>query len=207
MFGNNWRSTYEESVSPDSSGYLAYSRADGAFWMFGSNGGSTWTLAAPANITASFTNGSTYRTITFQNGEQRRFDNNSGSLIAIIDRNGNATQLSYDGLNRLVMVTDAASRHLYFAYASDSSRLVTAITSDISLSLSYLYDSQGRLIRVTKPDQSTVAYEYDSSSMITAVKDSEGKILESHTYDGHGRGLSSSRANGVDAVTISYPNE
>ena len=40
--------------------------------------------------------------------------------------------------------------------------------------------------------------------MITAVKDSQGKVLEAHTYDSAGRGLSSSRANGVESVTISF---
>jgi YD repeat-containing protein len=74
----------------------------------------------------------------------------------------------------------------------------------VGLSLSYAYDGQGRLTTVTKPDQTTVSFTYDSNSMITAVKDSNGKILESHTYDSSGRGLTSSKANGVDAVTVSY---
>jgi hypothetical protein len=42
--------------------------------------------------------------------------------------------------------------------------------------------------------------------MITAVMDSAGKVLESHTYDSKGRGLTSSRAGGVEAITVSYPN-
>ncbi|MGH9895942.1 MAG: hypothetical protein ACREA0_28940, partial [bacterium] len=87
-----------------------------------------------------------------------------------------------------------------------SSFLVTSIMSDVGISLTYTYDIQGRLITVTNPDQSTLNFEYDGNSMITAVKDSQGRILESHTYDSSGRGLTSSRANGVDAVTITYPN-
>jgi YD repeat-containing protein len=59
---------------------------------------------------------------------------------------------------------------------------------------------------VTKPDLTTLSFEYDSNGFISAVKDSDGKILESHTYDSKGRGLTSSRAGGVDAVTITYPN-
>jgi YD repeat-containing protein len=61
------------------------------------------------------------------------------------------------------------------------------------------------LAQVTKPDQTTVSFTYNSQSLITAVTDSQGKTLESHTYDSLKRGLTSSRANGVDAVTISYP--
>lgn len=204
IFGPHWRSTYEERVFLGSSGFMEYARSDGAFWMFG-GGGSSWSLKAPANLVVTLTSGSTYWTLTFQNGEQRRFSNTSGSLIAIIDRNGNTTQLTYDGLNRLTTVTDPVSRHLYFTYAGSSSYLVTAVTSDIGLSLSYSYDSNGRLLQVTKPDQSTINFGYDSNSLISSVTDSQGKILEAHTYDSQGRGLTSTRANGVDSVTVSYP--
>ena len=64
----------------------------------------------------------------------------------------------------------------------------------------------GRLIQVTRPDQTTVSYKtYNSQSQITAVTDNNGKVLESHTYDSSGRGLTSYEANGVNAVTVSYP--
>ncbi len=205
LFGSNWRSTYEERIFIDSTGYLAYARSDGAFWFFESNG-SNWTIASPANVGATVTAGS-YWTLTFKNGEQRRFDNASGSLIAIIDRNGNTTQLTYDAVSRLTTVTDPASRHLFFTYPDNSSMLVTGVSSDVGLSLIYEYDGMGRLFRVTEPDLSTISFDYDTNSLITAVRDSDGKVLEAHTYDNHGRGLTSSRANGVDSLTVSYPNE
>jgi len=40
--------------------------------------------------------------------------------------------------------------------------------------------------------------------MILSVTDSQGKLLEAHTYDTQNRGLTSTRANGVDAVSLSY---
>jgi YD repeat-containing protein len=203
LFGPNWRSTFEERVFVGSDNYIKYARGDGSFWSFGYYLGA-YSIAAPANVTATLVPGSTFWTLTFQNGEQRQFDNNSGSLIAIIDRNGNTTQVSYDGTNRLVTVTDPAARHLYFGYANDTSRLVTSVTSDVGLSLSYSYDGQGRLTQVTKPDLTTLSFQYDSSSRITSVTDSNGKILESHTYDTSGRGLTSSRAGGVETVTVTY---
>jgi YD repeat-containing protein len=146
-------------------------------------------------------------TITFQNGEQRIFDYKSGWLTAIIDRNGNQTTLAYDSLSRLSSVTDPASRHLYFSYTGPSSYLLSGVSSDVGVSLSYAYDNQGRLLTVTKPDQTTLSFQYDSHSFITAVTDSQGKIIESHTYDSTGRGLTSSRANGVELVTVSYGNQ
>lgn len=210
LFGPNWRSTYEEKVFVGSDNYIKYSRSDGSFWSFGSNGhpDGTWLLAAPQNASATLTTPNTstpYWLITFQNGEQRRFDSTSGMLTTIIDRNGNTTTLAYDSANRLVTITDPASRHLTFTYPSPSSHLVTGVSSDVGLTLSYSYDAQNRLSVVTNPDLSTLTFAYDSQSRITSVTDSNGKILESHTYDSKGRGLTASRAAGVDAVTVSYP--
>lgn len=193
-----------------SDNYLKYARGDGSFWSFGASpsGNVTWALAAPQNVSATLTTPNTstpYWLITFQNGEQRKFDSTSGMLTAIIDRNGNTTTLTYDSANRLVTVTDPTSRHLTFAYPTTSSHLVTGVSSDVGLSLSYSYDAQNRLSQVTSPDLTTVTFAYDSQSRITSVTDSSGKVLESHTYDSSGRGLTSARAAGVEAVTITYP--
>jgi YD repeat-containing protein len=203
LFGPNWRSTYEERVFLGSDGYVKYARSDGRFWSFGI-GGPGWAVAAPANAGATLVRGGTYWTLTLKSGEQRHFDINSGSLTAIIDRNGNTTQLSYDGLNRLVTVTDPASRHLTFTYQNNTSFLVTSVTSDVGLTVSYAYDNNNRLSQVTLPDQSTLTFQYDSNSNITAVRDTNGKVLESHTYDSSHRGLTSSRANGVESLSITY---
>ena len=85
--------------------------------------------------------------------------------------------------------------------------------------MSYVYEGE-KLIKVTRQDNSFVTFEYTNiapfgalngaqelnvGAVITAVKDSLGKILESHTYDWQWRGTSSSRADGVEAVTITYP--
>jgi YD repeat-containing protein len=207
MFGPNWRSTYEERVFAGSgaySSYMVYLRGDGGLWVFSANG-STWNLTAPGSATATLTqNGTQTWTLAFQNGEQRIFSYTSGSLSSIKDRNGNTTTLSYDGSNRLITVTDPASRTLTFTYGGPTGNLVTNVNSSVGISLSYSYDSQGRLTQVTEPDLTTISFTYNSQSLITAVTDSQGKTLESHTYDSKNRGLTSSRANGVDAVTITY---
>jgi YD repeat-containing protein len=210
MFGPNWRSTYEERVftgTGEYGSYMVYLRADGGLWVFAAGTGSTWNLSAPANVIATLTqNGTQSWKLSFQNGEQRVFSYSSGSLTSIVDHNGNTTQLSYDGSNRLVTVTDPASRTLTFAYGTSSfPNVVTSLSSSVGISLSYSYDTQGRLSQFTKPDQTTVTFTYNTQSLITAVTDSNAKTLESHTYDSSGRGLTSSRANGVEAVTISYP--
>jgi len=57
---------------------------------------------------------------------------------------------------------------------------VTGVSSEVGLSLTYGYDGQNRLSQVTKPDQTTLTFQYDANSNITAVLDSNGKVLESH---------------------------
>lgn len=207
LFGPNWRSTYEERIFVGSDNYIKYSRSDGSFWSF-AYAGSAYVPVAPANVIASLTldSSNTQWTLTFQNGEQRIFSYASGWLTSIVDRNGNVTQLSYDGINRLVTVADPGGRHLYFGYQNGSSYLITGVTSDVGISLSYSYDTEGRLTQVTEPDATTLSFAYDSNSRITTVTDSNGKVLESHTYDSQGRGLTSSRANGVESITVSYPS-
>jgi YD repeat-containing protein len=208
LFGPSWRSTYEERIFVGDDHYVKYMRNNGSFWSF-AYAGAAYAPVAPANAPAVLTVDSnyTYWTLTFQNGERRIFNYLGGSLTSIIDRNGNSTQLTYDAINRLVTVTDPGGRHLYFGYPNNTSYLISSVTSDVGISLTYTYDSQGRLSQVTKPDLTTVSFAYDSNSRITTVTDSAGKVLESHTYDSQGRGLTSSRANGVESATVSYAGQ
>lgn len=218
MFGTNWRSNFEQRlVANASDGFLKYTQPNSSVSSFGVHTLETGTngtqnifnAVVPANdttttITQGWSGSSLTWTMVSQNGEKRVFDPKTGVLTSITDRNGNATTLSYDTSNRLATVTDPAGRHLYFNYSSSSTNLVSTVTTDFGMTLSYTYDSQGRLTQVTKPDNTTISFAYDSNSYITTVTDSNGKVLESHTYDAAGRGLTSSRANGVDAVTITY---
>jgi YD repeat-containing protein len=212
MFGSRWRSNYEERLvlsSPD--GYLKYLRADGSVWSYGvssADAQARYSAAAPGNDTTggawAYTAGNPNWTLSFKKGEKRVFDSSTGALLSITDRNGNATTLSYDSGGRLTTVTDPASRHLYFNYANGSTPLVSSVTSDLGITVSYAYDTQGRLTLLTKADGTTVSFEYNNQSLITAVRDSSGKVLEAHTYDAAGRGLTSSRANGVGSVSLTY---
>jgi YD repeat-containing protein len=215
MFGPYWRSTYEEGVFVNETfNYVnvKYQRDDGSFWTFGWNSsGTAYELQSPANAGAALTAGKSYWTVTYKNGEKRLFSNTSGKLVAIIDRNGNVTELAYDALNRLTSISDPAKRHLYFSYGVAGSELngngylVTKVTSDVGVTLSYTYDPVfGYLKTVTKLDGTNTFFQYQGA-FISAVLDTNGKVLESHTYDQYGRGLTSSRANGVGAITMTYP--
>jgi YD repeat-containing protein len=207
LFGTNWRSNYEERLvynSPDL--FLKFADGGGSVSSFAASSvgvQNVYSAAVPQTDKTTITDGSPNWTVQYENGEKHLFDATSGYLVAIVDRNGNTTQLSYDSSSRLITVTDAAARHLYFNYTGTST-LVSSMTSDMGITLSYAYDSLGRLIQVTKPDNSTINFAFDNASRITTVTDSNGKVLESHTYDPSGRGLTSSGANGVGAITVTY---
>ena len=224
MFGTQWLSTYEEQVYVGLDGTMKYARSDGSIWSFAPYGNPlVYHLIAPANMQpATLTEqGTTSWTVTFQNGESRVFNNsgpvannsNGGPLSAIVDRNGNTTTLTY-GANGLTTVTDPAGRHLYFAHGTVPGYLVTGVTSDsgsgVNLTYTYAlsYSSLGSfplLTQVTQADNTFVAFTYNQFFLdITSVTDTNGKVLETHNYDSCHGGLSSSRANGVDALTISY---
>jgi len=208
MFGGNWRSTYEESIFVDSEGLVKYVRGTGGIWtlgLAGLNWPASYVMIAPANGNVSLAYDGTNWTLSFNTGERRIFSVTTGKLLSMSDRNGNTTQLTYDASNRLTTVADPASRHLYFSYASQSSNLVVGVSSDVGISLSYAYDGQGRLATITKPDLTTVSFQYDGNSLISAVLDTNGKILESHIYDTAYRGTTSSQAGGVNALTVTYP--
>ena len=54
---------FEERVFVGSDGYIKYARGDGSFWSFGV-APTGWAVAAPANESATLTQGSSYWTIT-----------------------------------------------------------------------------------------------------------------------------------------------
>ena len=122
IFGVNWRSTYEERVFMGSDGYIKYARADGSFWSFGFDETGI-KLAAPSTAAASLSSTSSLWTVTFQSGEKRTFDFNTGNLTAIVDRNGNTTQIQYDSYGRLSKVIDPKARYLIFTYGTATPRI------------------------------------------------------------------------------------
>jgi YD repeat-containing protein len=162
---------------------------------------------APADESATLTLANRIWTITFKNGTRKTFDYANGLLRSIVDRNGNTTTIAYDSNNRLSTVTDPANRTLTFNYSGQQ------VTSVVSPAGTFTYNYNGQfLTKVTRPDTTFITFEYGDGSLlnglpdlIIAVKDTNGKLLEGHHYDAQGRGLSSTRANGVDSVTVTYP--
>ncbi|MGA9059562.1 MAG: DUF6531 domain-containing protein [Terriglobia bacterium] len=208
MFGLYWISTYEESLTgPDSNGYLTYWRGDGSSWSFYYNSAlNSYSLASPPNVRAQLVHNPVTGgwNLTVADGTQRVF-NGQNLLSAIIDRNNNQTTINYDSSNRITSVASPGGGALSFTYGdSNHPSQATKVQDSVGTIATYTYDSSSRLTLVSYPDGSALNFTYDTNSMILSVTDSQGKLLEAHTYDAQNRGLTSTRANGVDSVSLSY---
>jgi RHS repeat-associated protein len=212
MFGDSWRSTYEEGLYALDSNNVKYVRSNGDHWYFlWNNSTNNYQVDYPANqhATLTFDPVTSQGTIAFAGGTKKIFDGSSRLLTTIIDRNGNVTTITYDSSTRISKVTDAASRSLTFSYADpNNTRQATSVADATGTVATYVYGSSSALTKVTYADASFDTFNYDGGGqlLITSVTDSQGKVLETHTYDSSRRGLTSARANGVESVTVAYNN-
>lgn len=207
MFGDSWMSTYEEVLTgPDFSNSLRYWRGDGSVWTF-TYGNGTYTLLSPLDehATLVFDTNANQFVMTMADGTRRIF-NQPGYLVALVDRNGNTTSLSRDpNTNRLNSVTDAAGQTITFTYNSGGQ--VSNVSDAVGTIATYGYNTPGgTLAQVTYADSSTLNFVYNSAqpTMIDAVNDTNGKVLEAHTYYPGHMGASSNRALNADSVTVNY---
>ena len=208
MFGYGWRSTYEEMLAgPDANNNITYWRGDGSGWTFNYNSVlGTYSLTSPPNVRATLVSNPATGifTLTFADGTQRVF-NSQNLLAAIIDRNHNQTTIAYDGSNRIASVTSPGGGALTFSYNDPNNvNQATSVQDSVGTVATYTYDSSSRLTLVTYPDGSALNFAYDANSNVLSVTDVRGKLLEAHTYDSQSRGLTSTRANGVDSVSLTY---
>jgi RHS repeat-associated protein len=208
LFGHSWQTNFEEQLFFPDPNSITYYRGDGSSWVFALNGAVSaqyWSVVSPATgVHARLSNSANQYSLTLPDGTLRVFSQ-SGLLLAMVDRNGNQTTLTYDGANRLSAVTDAAGRSITFSYGDANNPSEATIVQDsVGVIANYLYDATSRLVQVTYADGSSLNFTYGSNSMITSVTDSQGKVLESHIYDAADRGLTSSRAGGADLVTVNF---
>jgi RHS repeat-associated protein len=221
IFGDSWRSTFEERIQMLTGGVVKYWKANASslFYTYNSFSG-TYSLTAPADdqTTLSFNSGTSQWTILQKDGTQKIF-NSAGYLTNIVDRNGNTITINVDATNqnRIASVTDAAGRVLTFHYTNATfPRLCTSISDSVGTFSQYTYDSSGRLLEVAYPDGSQYNFQYNdpnSNTLISLITDSQGKTIEGHTYDSQRRGKTTQQANDSNgspvnkvSVQYGYPN-
>jgi len=122
----------------------------------------------------------------YNNGNEIRFSGGDLTLqkpIAMVDRNGNTTTLTYTGDN-LTQITDAVGRSINLEYSGTH---ISRVTDPLGRAWQYAYDGGNRLTTVTDPAGNTVSYGYDVLSRIISVTDKRGNVAKQITYGSDGR--------------------
>jgi RHS repeat-associated protein len=140
--------------------------------------------------------------LKFKDGTEWRFSD-YGSLVAMLDRNGNSTTLTRaasGGLaGNLSKITSPNGRYLAFTY--DASNRITQVTNILGRTITYTYDGSGRLWKVTNPLTGVAEYTYDASHRLLTMKEPNGNTHVTNTYDANGRVATQTQA---DSTTYQF---
>lgn len=140
--------------------------------------------------------------LTFKDGTEWRFSD-YGSLVAMLDRNGNTltlTRAAGGGLaGKLTKITTPNGRYLTFTY--DASNRITQVADILGRTVTYTYDAGGRLWKVTNPLTGVAEYTYDASHRLLTMKEPNGNTHVTNTYDANGRVATQTQA---DSTTYQF---
>ena len=201
-FGRGWASALDQEIVIFDSDFVRLNEADGRATYFDRPPGSSGNLTPlQGDFHGQLSSTGSGFTLTMVDGTVRQF-NTSGKLVSLMDRNSNTTTLTYGANGFLSSVTDPFGRVL--TVNSDANGRVLSITDTMGTIATYTYGGSGQLLSVTYADNSAYQFAYDGSLRLTTVTDALGNVLESHTYDGQGRALTSEKHGGVEHYTLSY---
>jgi RHS repeat-associated protein len=112
-----------------------------------------------------------------------RYDD-TGNLIAKIDRYGRETSYEYDNLKRLVRTVDGDFKETRFSY--DNRDNLLTLTDAEGNTTSFTYDRNNRLLSETRPGGETTFYTYDKNGRLATKIDPLGN-KQIYEYDAAGR--------------------
>lgn len=158
-------------------------------------------------------------TVTLQSGRQFRIDSNHNVVAEFSNQRESDAQFTYDyqdfdGISRLFRKTNRYGRFLQYDYNADGKLL--SLTDQDGHRIDYAYDTQGNLARVFYPPsipggerpQREYLYELDEFPRhLTGIIDERGNRYATFTYDQDGRAIATEHHDGVERVTVSYPEE
>ena len=200
LFGRGWSSNYDQSIQTYSSTFAGLKAADGRVTYFSRGNSPAGLLPLEGDFHGQI-GGSANLTLTMNDGSVEQF-NSAGKLLSSMDRNGNATSLTYDTNGILLSVTDPFGRVL--SVTTNANGRVTSLSDSLGTVATYAYGASNELLSVTYADNSAFNFAYDGNLRLTTVTDALGNIVESHTYDGQGRGITSEKQGGVEHYSLSY---
>jgi RHS repeat-associated protein len=207
LFGYNWWSNLDESISTFGTMLLRVDLPDGRGVYLGRfDTSSPYVPAQPLDFRGEvIKNVDITFTLTFKDGRVHQF-NSAGKLVSTTDRNGNTTTYTLNGSGQPVTITDPAGRTVTLTY--DSYGLIGSIADSTGTIATYTHGFWGRLTQVAYADGSQYNFSDTFSGnniYLSSVTDALGNVLRSHTYDSQGRVATTEIAgNGTEKYTFNY---
>lgn len=179
--GQGWKLNIQQSVAVDDSNYLKYMDADGTIHYFYKTATNTYKDEDGLNLT--ITASGTNYTMTDRYGNINYF---SGGLLNYSqDANGNRITYNRDSSNRVTTVTrtlNGSSAETIATLTYNSSGYLIKIVDSAGNTTSFAYGGV-KLTQITHADGTTVSYTYDSSGRMLTAKDNESSYSMTYTYD------------------------
>ena len=179
--GQGWKLNIQQSVAVDDSNYLKYMDADGTIHYFYKTATNTYEDEDGLNLT--ITASGTNYTMTDRYGNISYF---SGGLLSYSqDANGNRITYNRDSLNRVTSVTrtlNGSSAETIATLTYNNYNYLLSITDNAGNTTSFAYGGV-KVTQITHADGTTVSYTYDSSGRMLTAKDNESSYSMTYTYD------------------------
>jgi YD repeat-containing protein len=208
IFGDNWRSEYERSVTVPSEQLTVVTayvrRPDGRTFYFNRQGSVYVPQGFVSDRLEKLLDGSGafvgWRLITADGDETETYDA-AGRLISIVNRAGLAQTVAYDASGRLESVADPFGRRLTFIY--NPQNRVATMTDPSGATYSFTYGSSNNLTSVVYPDNRTRTYLYENEDvrLLTGITDENAQRVSTWSYTVFGgvpRVFEGEKAGGVD---------
>ena len=224
--GHGWRFNYQIAVTEDADDTITVTWGDGSQDFFSRNINGDYVPLEDRTTHEFVKNPDDSYTLTTREGtvfeffpigvHAKSYDPNIvGKVHSITDKNGNETNLTYDGSGLLATVSQENGRNLSVTWENDPTHgyRITAVQEDIAglpspRSVAYAYDTNGDLVQVTGKDSVQYArFAYDENHRMTDVftlYDGVAEVPTLHNeYDEDGRVTLQRDGNGNES-TIDY---
>ena len=206
ILGRGWSHPWDLSLSRDAETTDVLIRTPGGTRRFVEqlDGSFVSSLLDPAQLTL---HGGIF-SLRESNGTVSRFDEPTGRLLDIADRNGHQVTLNYTA-DKLVSLVHSNGDQFDFSY--NLAGRLTQLTDQAERVTTYEYDAAGEhLTKVTGPDgvweygyETTVGARHEHAFESVTRPDGTHLFYE---YDGQGRLVRTSRDGDAEAVTLTYGN-
>ncbi len=112
--------------------------------------------------------------------------NSSGRLTKIQNGHGQELDMTYDGSNQLVAVTEPVSGQ-FLSFSYNSNNLIDAVADNLGRRVSFTYDANSNLTGITDANGNKTTYAYTPQGYVQSGTDNNGLTLFTDTYDSSGR--------------------